>query len=608
MPRSGTFVARAPTAIADALEKSPIVLPLIFYVVFAATVYVIQGPEPSLSIDHISYFKLADEIRANFPLGDYWRSFNSVRAYGVILAYLFGLTGSHITSLKVLLAVMTVMYLVAFQVFMRLATDSRGRAVMFSLLSALFVSFGASIWGMTDFAASLSRTSIVPFMVLMIWFFFREFSSPWRYAIFPGLILLSLLHLSALHVFLVFGAYEGLDFLFRRRCRIDRNLLYFALSLVASVAMQGVIENVGSGSVGFIRYTLNMTVPSIAQMLPAPAAPPTAPAAPAAEPSPPVAKPPASQAAPAPETPKPPEKLSNKEAWKIEILAFPWRNFPPSLATLATMASSFGIIFLLALTGAIRAFRRGVAKALDREMVMFTFAVLLCAYGLQIFLWALRDAIPVFPINFEEMRAINMLMIPSVYFIFRLYDEAPQFGGLSQRAVRVALIAAFVLQPIVIVKVLPAPWREAIIYEAVARGVLNGGDAPRMLYARQFLGLADEGRRFYYSSRPALEWLERNATPNDTVFTNLNEFYMSRVKTVGPFLEIVSLDVWDVRRAQWAQTLGAIDRALSARDLAQVMALARSLGATYAVVSWPVEDAAYRDDFYSVVKVPPVSH
>jgi hypothetical protein len=196
-----------------------------------------------------------------------------------------------------------------------------------------------------------------------------------------------------------------------------------------------------------------------------------------------------------------------------------------------------------------------------------------------------------------------MIMIPSVYFIFRLYELAPEPGGLSKRTSRIALLVAFALQPILLVRALPAQWREGLIEQAIARGVLKSSDTPRMLYARQFLGLADNGRRFYYSSRLAIEWLERNAGPNDRVLTNLNELHMSRIKSVGPFLGILDFQPWDVRRAAWAQSLEAIDGALSARDLGRVMTLARLLGATYAVVDWPVADAAYSDEYYSVIRV-----
>jgi len=57
-------------------------LPFVLSVTFAAAYYVIHDPEPSLSVDHVACLKLAEEIRAEFPLGDYWTSFNSVRATG----------------------------------------------------------------------------------------------------------------------------------------------------------------------------------------------------------------------------------------------------------------------------------------------------------------------------------------------------------------------------------------------------------------------------------------------------------------------------------------------------------------------------------------------
>jgi hypothetical protein len=344
-------------------------------------------------------------------------------------------------------------------------------------------------------------------------------------------------------------------------------------------------------------------VPSLAQMLPERAitAPPDAGKS--------VAMAPALPATEAPQPPpgtRSPAKLTASEAWRIELLAFPWRNFPPTLATLATIASSFGVICLLAVAGAVRVFRSSTVEPLDREMVTFAIAVLLAAYGLQILLWTVRNVIPVFPINFEEIRVINMLMIPSIYFVFRLYERAPRLGGLSERAVRIVIVVVLVLQPILLVRALPAQWREGLIERAVTWGALKSSDAPRMLYARQFLGLADEGPRFYYSSRAALDWLERNTGPGDVVFTNLNEFHMSRIKTVGSFLGIMGLDVWDARRATWAETLDAVDRALATRDLDQVMTLARSLGATYAVVNWRVEEVAYHDDYYSIVRVQPL--
>lgn len=629
-------LAGAAAAFREAVDRSAFWMPLLVYTGFALLVYLLQGPEPPLSIDHISYFKLADDIRTEHAAGDYWRSFNSVRGFGVLLAYLIGVTGSHVVSLKLMLAAMTVGYLWAFQGLMSLVTASRARAMLFAILSALFVSFGASIWGMTDFSASLNRTVIMPFVVLLVWLFFRNFASPWRYVVLPALVALSLLHLSALHVFLVFGAFELFDFALRRRFRIDRDVGAFVGAVFVSVLMQGVIENMGSGTGGFVRYTLAMTVPKIAEMLPNPEAnaPRRAtikmPEVSTPRGGVPLAKstvPPVEQAllaadggggvggsggaiadiepvvAGALPVASREKRMSNHDAWRIELLAFPWRNFPPSFATLATIVGSFGVIFALAVWGAARSLRAGQSRALDRGMIAFALGVVLAAFGLQAVLWVLRDRFAILPINFEEVRAINMVMVPAIYFVYRLYELAPALGRLSQRAVRVGILAAFALQPIILVKALPGTWREGLIEQAVARGVLRSSDAPRMLYARQYLGLADDGRRFYYSSRPVLEWLGRSIGPDERVLTNLNELHGSRVKAVGPFLQIVTMDVWDPRRAQWARAIEALDRAMLARDLDRIKELARSLDASYAIVDWPVPGAVYRDEHYSVVRV-----
>jgi hypothetical protein len=300
---------------------------------------------------------------------------------------------------------------------------------------------------------------------------------------------------------------------------------------------------------------------------------------------------------------EPGKRLSNREAWRIELFAFPWRNLPPSLATVATIASSFGVILLLAIAGAIRALRSDTPRPADRPMVSFAFAVVLAAYGLQTVLWALRGRVPIFPVNFEEIRAINMIMLPAVYFVARLYEFGPRAGRISQQVFRIAVVAAFALQPILVVRALPGPWREGILQAALDRGIVKRSDAPRVLYARQFLGLAGDGRRFYYSSRPVLQWLERNALPKDKVLTNLNDLHGARVEVIGPFLGIVHMDVWDPKRGDWARTLEAIDRALASRDTGKVLSLGRRVGATYAIVDWPVEGAVYRDEHYSVVRV-----
>ena len=416
---------RSPEGAREALATRWVLFAIFCYVGFAAIVWWLHGPEPPLSIDHVTYFRQADGMLA-VPV-EPWRAWTSVTGYAILMAYLLPVTGDHVASLKLLLAVMTVAYLGAFHLFMRLAGATRGQAILFSLLSALFVTFGASIWGMTDFAASLNRTIAVPAFVLLVWFFFRTFDSLWRYATYPALILVSMLHLSALHVMLVFLAFELLDFAFRRRFAFDRNLLAFGAALAISGAIQFGFEAANIGSTGFVRHHVS------AAIAPA-AAPPGA-------------------AARAPSTK--PKQLTAEEAWTIEREAFPWRNLPPSAATLAAIGLSFGVILAARrLGGRARASRRGPLRSTG-ECSLFAAAVLLAAYGLQTAIWAARGILPIFPVNFEEIRAINMLMIPAIYFTFRLFRDPPALGPLAPGVVRWAVVAAFVAQPILALRALP---------------------------------------------------------------------------------------------------------------------------------------------------------
>ena len=81
------------------------------YAAFAAVVYVAHGPHPPISVDHIACFKLANEIRTTHPQHDYWHAITVTRSYSVIMAYFYDLTGAHVQTLKVMLALMTVGYL-----------------------------------------------------------------------------------------------------------------------------------------------------------------------------------------------------------------------------------------------------------------------------------------------------------------------------------------------------------------------------------------------------------------------------------------------------------------------------------------------------------------
>src|SRR5512147_2668853 len=89
----------------------------LLYAAFAMAVFAVQGSQPALGSDHLSYFQLADSIAAACPQGDYWRETNSIRTFGVLLAYLHQWTGSHVLSMKLVLAAFTILYLLAAELF-----------------------------------------------------------------------------------------------------------------------------------------------------------------------------------------------------------------------------------------------------------------------------------------------------------------------------------------------------------------------------------------------------------------------------------------------------------------------------------------------------------
>ena len=128
------------------------------FIAFALAVFVIQGTSPALGPDHLAYIQLAESFIATCPKGDYWREITSVQTFGVALAYLYGWTGSHLVSMKLLLAGFTVLYLLAAHLFFTLVTGPGWKAALFALLSAFAVSFGIASWGMTDSAALLPRS------------------------------------------------------------------------------------------------------------------------------------------------------------------------------------------------------------------------------------------------------------------------------------------------------------------------------------------------------------------------------------------------------------------------------------------------------------------
>src|SRR6266851_5670316 len=210
---------------------------LVLYGVFAAIVFLVQGSRPLLGPDHVTYFQLADSIIDAHPAGDYWREVDSVRSFGVLLAYSHAWTASHILSMKLILAAASVLYLLSAELLFSLFTNERWQAILFALLSAFAVSFGISSWGVTDSIALLPRTLVAPIIMLSVWFWLRFYDRPVKYLVFSFLIIGSLLHLSTFYVAGLLGLLELWDFAAIRKFRIDARVPAFlgGLALAATI-------------------------------------------------------------------------------------------------------------------------------------------------------------------------------------------------------------------------------------------------------------------------------------------------------------------------------------------------------------------------------------
>ncbi|MCP9455880.1 MAG: hypothetical protein NNA18_07220 [Nitrospira sp.] len=535
-------------------------LSLAIYSAFAALVYLLHGSEPELSVDHIAYFKLANEIMAAHPDGAYWREISVIRSYGVLLAYLHHWTGSHIASLKQILAFVTVFHLLAFELLMTLFTKTKWRAMLFSLLAAVFVSFGASFWGVTDFNASLNRGLVMPFLIGIVWFTLRHVDMPRRHLVYPALVLLSILHLSVYYLIAVLAltyVVEAGQSGFRDR----KSLAYFLGGILLAYAAHKILAFVGLTNVQYVGI-----VPQFAET---------------------------SAVAEA-----------SAAAWEAELFALPWRNMPLPLASILLIVASFGVIFILAVMGAVRCYRTGLTRS-DRFMLAFAAAVLVVAYGLQTALWILRQFTAIYPLNFEEVRTINFIMIPSLYFIYRLYSHYRDQEHVAKRAiVPVVIVLLAVFQPIAVLRLMPEASRERVYEAAMESGLVKRSDTLRQLYARQILGLDHPAGRYYYSVRNLLDWMEKNVTKNDHILTDLNEANLLDVKLVGAQIGFLGLAVEGPDRLKWMAAVQDTRNALASGDTQEVVRVARKYEANLAIVPWPVPGALYHDGKYSIFRIP----
>ena len=574
------------------------IVSLSLYFAFSAAVFVAQGSQPPLGPDHLSYIELADSIIASCPNGDFWRETNSIRFFGVLLAYLHGWTASHVLSMKVLLAVFSVLYLVAAELFFRLFAQARWHAVLFALLSGFAVSFGFASWGVTDSTALLPRTLVAPIVMLSMWFWFKYDGRPQKYLVFPFLILGSLTHLSTFYTIGVLVIVEVLDFALLRKMRVDRQGPAFLAGLLLAGMLLFGFEYVGLSNKTISSYVPDMlrsmgfevpTVETGTLTLCRMAAPP----APATTATP-------AETIPAAASPESePALISAEEAWAAELSLRPWRNMPLPMVNIANALSSSALILLLALAGMVAAGRSGFTRV-DRLMVAMFFAVPVFAFAPQTALWVLRTFTSIHPATIEEVRALSLIMIPALYFILGLFERTLE-SRRPRAALGAAAIAVAVLALPLLMKCVPYWAREGILSAMMALRVVDSGSASGVANARVALGLSVGASPLYYSTQGVREWLMKNAPPGARILTDRDDLILLRDRIIlGP--RQVAVNIYRPTPAE-SELFLRTAASMKARDTERIRELAQSCGADFVVVDWRVEGAEFADDSFSVMKI-----
>jgi hypothetical protein len=576
---------------------------LVLYVIFSAVVFVIQGRQPLLGPDHITYFQLADAIMEAHPSGDYWRETDSVRSFGVLLAYLYPWTGSHLLSMKLLLAAVTVAYLMSAELLFGLFAERRWQAVAFALLSAFAVSFGISSWGVTDSTALLSRSLVAPIVLLSVWFWFRFYDSNVKYLAFSFLMLGSLLHLSTFYVMGILGFLELWDFVAMRKLRIDAQVPAFIGGVVLAAALLYALETL-SLSVNLI----HSTIPHLFSATKVAVAP-TNDVSGAAHRKKVVAL---SLGGTVTDAPGAGEALSSgarsiakaisaKEAWALELRLRPWRNMPLQWVNIANVLSSFALVLILALAGVRRRKAAGWTR-MDRIMGAMFVVIPAFAFLPQTLLWILRSFTDIYPATMEEVRAIGFIMIPALYFVMRLFQHVLATGGAMARVKAGGIALAVIALPLA-TKSLPVAAREGIFSGMASLGLVNPSDPSSATNARSALGISHTSP-FYHSAEGVISWLRENTSPGTRILTDRDELLLLREREiVGPRQVAAVPPRAGVELPDLAQLYFWTQQALRDHDIARLEWLTRMCGADFIVVPWHATGAIYTDSYFSVVPV-----
>lgn len=572
----------------------------LFFLAFPAVVSWWHGPKPDLIADHIVYFRAADLIRETTPSifpespASYRRHYTDNQQLSVLLAYAYDYTKDHIRSCRIVLYFNTFIYLWSAWLLFSIFVANRWYRLIFVLLSALHVSYGATYWGFTDFSASLSRSFVIPMFVLVLWSLLRFSAHGLRIVLPPLLLYLTLIHLSAFHFLAVCFIFEIARIPLLGASERKRRIVALSLGLLLTIAALLHLSTVQQSSFGsHIRrlriadhqaasdkVSMNGVMDVRASKIDIP-----------------ILR--FAQATSAPE----PTYLSPSEAWKVEMVTMRWRNFPPSISTIAQIGSSIGVIGLLAGLGWLVARRHGKVL-LDQLMVRFAVVVMLVAVGPQALIWIVRRWVEIYPINTEEFRILCWLSVPLLYFVYRLFLFIVDSRTPKGRRVWFAslVVVGYCAQPGFIIPHLPRPWRETLFTFATRYDVIDAWESPRTIYARQVLALESSVDRFYYGIADVIAWLSKQPKAN-RVLGNRPELVLCGLEIVGSANGFVLNDNRLKSGQVWQDQMLRVNKALKEHDRTTLGLLARRSGANFVVVPWPDAQAVFTGTHYSVLDV-----
>jgi len=310
----------------------------------------------------------------------------------------------------------------------------------------------------------------------------------------------------------------------------------------------------------------------------------------------------ASTPAPGPE-PVIQKPITAREAWSVELKLRPWRNMPLQWANVANVLSSFVLILAVALIGIRKRYQAGFTW-LDQVMLALFLVVPVFSFLPQTMLWILRSFTSIFPMTLEEVRAIGFIMIPALYFSFRLFQQILSEAKPYARAKAAAVIVAVLALPLV-TKSLPVAAREAIFQGMGAVGVVKTSDPAAVANARAALGIAHT-TPFYYSTVGILDWFRNNTPTHTRILTDRDEFVLLRDYEIVGARQVAAVPPRaGVELPDLSQLYFDTLNALRTHDLPRLQRLAANCGADYIVVPWRVPNSVYSDEYFSIVAVTP---